>query len=52
MRLLWKPIEAGAIVLGAIGIIAFGMGASGTIVVPLLIVSVAATLVVTFTRRA
>ena len=52
MRLLWHPIEITAIVLGAIGIIAFGMGASGTIVVPLLIVSVAAALVVTFTRRA
>jgi hypothetical protein len=52
MRVLSGPFEIGAFVLGPAGIIAFGIGASGAIVVPLLIASVVATLVVTLSDRA
>lgn len=45
-------MEVGAIVFGAIGIVAFGLGANGTIVVPLLIIPVGAMLFITLTGRA
>lgn len=52
MRVLPGIIEIGAIVLGAIGIIAYAMGANGIVVVPLLVVPVGLMLFLTLTGRA
>ena len=52
MRVFLRLVEVGAVVFGATGILAFGMGANGVIVVPLLIVSVGATMFITLTSRA
>lgn len=45
-------METAAIVLGAIGILAFAMGANGIVVVPLLAVPVGMMLFLTLTGRA
>lgn len=45
-------METAAIVLGAIGILAFAMGANGLVVVPLLVAPVGMMLFLTLTGRA
>jgi hypothetical protein len=52
VRVFLRLMEVGAIVFGAIGIFAFAMGASGMVVIPLLIVPVGAMLFMTLTGRA
>jgi hypothetical protein len=45
-------MEVGAIVFGAIGILAFALGANGMVVIPLLVVPVGAMLLMTLAGRA